>query len=149
MAKKTWFVGQQFSPFFNEAAPGTAHQRGWNVDWKLRNTALPGYSFVLSGDAEAGLVPMIREFGFFEGGLDGSNKYRLDPRLWHALRTGSVSPEAAAYQALRLAHRRRRWEEEKRRLEAEVDPSESDEAAAFFRSQMDKIEKKLAKFITS
>ncbi len=93
--KRTWFVAEQFSPFREQ---GGKHGEGWSEEWKLRSQ--DGLNMVLT----RGVVDMIEDFGFFEGGLDGSNRYRIDPDVAVAAISGSpLSKEGQEYLQQRKA----------------------------------------------
>ena len=143
-AKRTWYMSQQLSPFFN-AASHSALNCGWSEEWKIRNKLCPDYSLLISGSAEAGILVMISECGFFEGGLNGDNKYRIDPHVAVAILSGRPSREADAYTALRISHRLAKWKSSKSDLIASVDPNESEEAQAFFTHQVGIVDAKITK----
>ncbi len=103
-ARRSWFVSPQFSPFYNDAVPASVDNVSWAVEWKVRNPRT-GVTFVLSGDDSGGIAHLIGSFGFFEGGLDGSNRYRIDPYVLHCcLGDTDPDPHVRAYAAARRQH---------------------------------------------
>ncbi len=110
---RTWFVSPQYSPFFNDKRGDGRHEAGWSEEWKVRRGEV---SLVLT----RGALDMAECFGFFEGGLDGSNRYRIDPDTAVCLLEGRVAPEAMEYRQLRRRHKNRERAREKERLVAEM-----------------------------
>lgn len=119
----------------------------WNVEYyatcKSNNLRI-----LLSGDHNGGIVSLIRSFGFFEGGFDGSNNYRIDPDVLNCFLSGS----AATIEALNYVKRCKEKKielinMEKSKLIQEMEPlirgPNGKEVAEFLRLQMEFFDKKL------
>ena len=124
--ERRWFVGRQYSPFRS----GEVHAEGWNEEWVLRGEQ--GTKMVLT----RGSADMVADFGFFQGGLDGSNRYRLDPHVVHAMVTGSVSREAKEWMARRREFKNQRRKAEREKLVEEMKPRMHEQGAAEFLAAM-------------
>ena len=82
-----------------------------------------------------GGLDMLEDFGFCEGGLDGSNRYRLDPAAVQALLSGVDSPEAAAVRQVRRAHKNGRRLAEREALLRDMEPRLHEPGAREFLEQ--------------
>lgn len=139
-ARKSWFVSPQYSPFFNDAVPGSLDNVSWAVEWKLRNPRT-GVCFVLSGDEAGGIAHLIGRFGFFEGGLDGSNRYRIDPHVLHCC-LGDRAPDVhvRAY----ADARRRHHDAKRQRVLAGLDGAAAAEQRSHATSAVARLDAKIA-----
>jgi hypothetical protein len=97
--KRAWFVSPQYSPF---REVGKRHEQGWSEEWKLQ---CGGGEIKLL--LTRGTVDMIEDFGFFEGGLDGSNPYRIDPdTAVCAVTGGAITRQVREFAELRAAFKK-------------------------------------------
>ncbi|KAL6072390.1 TFIIS central domain-containing protein [Balamuthia mandrillaris] len=142
---KDFFLGYQYSLFYNnnkrEAAqaksstnkkektkkdkPDTKDEEEaddeaqwkWCVEYKFKNLN-NGLKVCIGGDATAGVVRYIQNYGFYEGG-GPSNAYRVDPSVLVAVLTGQRNEgalrwaeERAQLKLTRLQREKEAWEEE-------------------------------------
>lgn len=142
-ARRSWFVSAQWSPFFNAALPESRCNVSWSIEWRVRH-ARTRVGFVLSGNEEGGIAHLVEQFGFFEGGLDGSNRYRIDPHVMRCCLDGAeleCSPHARAYLARREQHRARK----RAALEAQLaDPQLHPDHERFVRAELARLDAKRA-----
>lgn len=143
--RKKWFIGKQYSPFYNDNEPHSPHNHTWCEEWKVWHTRHPKVVLVIAGNSDAGSVSLVRDFGFFEGGLQGTNRYRLDPDvLWCVLNGAQqLSPEAQHFVELRVAHRRQRRQRAREQLLQDMTPQlqgpHAVEARAFLEAHLRKL----------
>ncbi|KAL6057765.1 hypothetical protein QOT17_015269 [Balamuthia mandrillaris] len=89
----------------------------WCVEYKFKNLN-NGLKVRIGGDATAGVVRYIQNYGFYEGG-GPSNAYRVDPSVLVAVLTGQRNERAlrwaeerAQLKLTRLQREKEAWEEE-------------------------------------
>jgi hypothetical protein len=96
-AERVLMAGAQTSLFWNDDARiGDPEAERWNVEWRqeymISNDTL-GLSVTVAGDAGAGVLPWIRDLGFFEGGAATAsreyNPYRVEPAIAYAVLAGT------------------------------------------------------------
>jgi hypothetical protein len=110
--RRSWFVSPQYSPF----RQANVHVEGWSEEWKVKSVTL---KMVLT----RGVVDMIEDFGFFEGGLDGSNRYRVDPDVAASCVNGQdLSAEGQNYCLLVEQHKKAVKVRQREELLAEMAP---------------------------
>jgi hypothetical protein len=133
---RRWFVGAQYSPFRNSAGPMRRHEEGWSDEWKVRSDCA---SLVLT----RGGLDMLEDFGFCQGGLDGSSRYRLDPDAVVALLSGNDSPGAESFRNLRKAFRNAKRREQREALLRDMrDRMHEEGADEFLQQQLKKLAEK-------
>lgn len=148
LVSRCWYVGKQYSPFFNEDIPESPHNLSWNVEWKIRceENAL---EILVSGDQTAGIASLIEEYGFFEGGLDGSNPYRLDPDVLYCVLSSKnpITMKAQEYIGLRKKQAKLEIEKKKKDLMNEIQPmltgANAKEAEAFLKREIEKMDQQI------
>lgn len=138
--RRKWFVGTQWSPFCNEELRGSRHNEGWSQEWRVSNPRCPrGYRIVLT----EGTAPMLSDFGFLQGGLDGRNRYRIDPDVASCILAGTRSPQADGFVELRRRAKNEDRRAERERLRADMAPAlqgpDPEAARAFLEEQLKRL----------
>jgi len=92
---KTFYMGDQFSLFYNfekdrEGKQPKENQK-WNVEYRIENLN-NGVWILVGGTSTSGVIFYIEEYGFYEGG-GVNNDYRVDPFSLYAVITGECRPE--------------------------------------------------------
>ena len=92
---KTFYMGDQFSLFYNFEKDRKGEQpkenQKWNVEYRIENLN-NGVWILIGGTSTSGVITYIEEYGFYEGG-GVNNEYRVDPFSLYAVITGECRPE--------------------------------------------------------
>jgi hypothetical protein len=97
------------------ATPREDNQR-WQVEYLLESVRT-GVRLLVGGDHRAGVLHLVRRYGFYEGG-EPQNRYRVHPRLAHSLLLDHVDAEVVAIVRARYTAENRERELELRELQA-------------------------------
>ena len=138
--EKRWFMSAQRSPFWVVEEENHKNNVEWNVEWLVEEQET-NISCLISGDAQSGIISLIENFGFFEGGLEGRNEYRIDIFTLMFVLEGKYKQEAKEWAKMRYKCEMTTKQQQEKELEKEKEKyNKSDkEAMVFFEQQRQKL----------